>query len=941
MLPRMEYKIPIHPMAGRDIEVILTHEHADMDALASLLGAALLYPSAVAVLPREMNRNVREFASLHRNHLPFVPADELPRGVRLQRVILVDTRALNAPRPLAPECAVTVIDHHNAPPDEVIPANWQIMGDPTGANATLLVERIAAAHMELTPVHATLLALGIHEDTGSLTYGGTTHRDAAALAWLLEPARGVNMDVVNQFLHHPLGPGQRALLTRLIDQSEFLNIQGHTVVIAQAAAEKLSEEISAVAARLRDYHEPDAVFLIVDMHELVQVVARSSTDEIDVGAVARALGGGGHPRAAASPVRGRTSAAIRDEIVHLLGEQARAAVTVRDIMSVGRPQTLLPDMTINDAALLMRRYGYEGFPVVAESPTPTGGDALLGVLTRREADRALTHGLGGAAVRRFMRAGPICVRPDDAIPLLRRTMIDSGWGQIPVVDHDGVIIGIVTRTDLIKLWDDSVPPDHRSREMERRLTKSLSPLEHSLLRLVGSEVHALQYTVYVVGGFVRDLLLGTESAQFESLDLDIVIEGDGIAFARHMCSRYGGRVVPHKQFGTAKWMLNDPNAPPLLDMLGAVLGQHVTQADLPAHLDFVSARTEFYTAPTVLPTVESGSIKLDLHRRDFTINTLALCLNPDRWGQLLDFYGGLADLRAGLIRALHSLSFVDDPTRILRAIRYEQRFGFQIEARSLELLADALELLGRVTPARIRHEMERILQEADPERYLQRLDDLGVLQQLNPALHMDAWRTEAMQRLRAAYRSPTHEPLRTEPLERLYWAVLAWPLRNDENAALTERMGLRHATQRLVDSVRRLHHARPQLADPTLHPGDAVELLAHAEPADLDLFGLLCDDAQVQKVLKLYTTTWRHLRPEMDGHDLKALGIPRGPIYRTLLRALRAGRLEGTISSRAEEESLVRSLWADHVAANAAANAAANVAVDAAKTETSIDGNCT
>ncbi len=154
-------------------------------------------------------------------------------------------------------------------------------------------------------------------------------------------------------------------------------------------------------------------------------------------------------------------------------------------------------------------------------------------------------------------------------------------------------------------------------------------------------------------------------------------------------------------------------------------------------------------------------------------------------------------------------------------------------------------------------------------------------------------------------------------------------------------MGLRHATQRLVDSVRRLHHARPQLADPTLHPGDAVELLAHAEPADLDLFGLLCDDAQVQKVLKLYTTTWRHLRPEMDGHDLKALGIPRGPIYRTLLRALRAGRLEGTISSRAEEESLVRSLWADHVAANAAANAAANVAVDAAKTETSIDGNCT
>ncbi len=656
----------------------------------------------------------------------------------------------------------------------------------------------------------------------------------------------------------------------------------------------------------RDYHEPDAAFLIVDMHEIVQVVARSTTDEVDVGAVARALGGGGHPRAAAAPVRGQTATEIRDEIVRLLNEQARAAVTVRDIMSVGRPQTLLPSMTINDAALLMRRYGHEGFPVVADAPSPTGGDTLLGVLTRREADRALTHGLGGAAVRRFMRAGPICVRPDDSIPLLRRTMIDSGWGQIPVVDGDGRIIGIVTRTDLIKLWDDTVPPDHRSREMERRLSKMLSPLQHSLLRLVGTEVNAMQYTVYVVGGFVRDLLLGTEHAQFESFDLDIVIEGDGIAFARHMAGTYGGRIVQHKQFGTAKWLLNDPEAPPQLDGLSAVLGVRVAQNDLPSHLDFVSARTEFYTAPTVLPTIESGSIKLDLHRRDFSINTLALCLNPDRWGQLLDFYGGLADLRAGLVRVLHSLSFVDDPTRIFRAVRYEQRFGFQIEARSLELLADALDLLDRVTPARIRHELERILQEADPERYLRRLDELGVLEQIHPALHMSEWSVTAMQRVRAAYRSPAHAPLRTEPLERLYWAVIAYSLDGPQNAALAERLGLRHATQRLVNSISTLRSAEPQLADPAIHPGDAVTLLEDAEPADIDLFGLLCEDRQVQNVLVAYVDRWREIRPELDGNDLKALGIPRGPIYRGLLKALRAGRLDGSVGSRADEEALVR-----------------------------------
>jgi tRNA nucleotidyltransferase (CCA-adding enzyme) len=477
------------------------------------------------------------------------------------------------------------------------------------------------------------------------------------------------------------------------------------------------------------------------------------------------------------------------------------------------------------------------------------------------------------------------------------------------VDDNGVIIGIVTRTDLIKLWDESVPPDRRSREMERRLSKTLSTMQHSLLRLIGSEVHALDFTVYVVGGFVRDLLLVTELAQFDSLDLDIVIEGDGIAFARHMCTTYGGRMVPHKQFGTAKWLLNDPDAPPRLEVLSAALGVDVTQSDLPPHLDFVSARTEFYTAPTVLPTVESGSIKLDLHRRDFTINTLALCLNPDRWGQLLDFYGGLADLRAGLVRALHSLSFVDDPTRILRAVRYEQRFGFQIEARSLELLADAMDLLDRVTPARLRHELERMLQEPDPERYLARLDALDVLTRIHPALHVDAWVTHSMQRVRAAYRSAAHALLRTEPLARLYWAILAWPLDDQANAALTERLGLRQATQRLVDSVRTLRAAQAQLADPALHPGDAVDLLSGATEADIDLFGLLCDDAHVQQVLAAYLTTWRYVQPEMDGNDLKALGVPRGPIYRRLLRALRAGRLDGTITSRADEEAVVRRLW--------------------------------
>ncbi len=233
--------------------------------------------------------------------------------------------------------------------------------------------------------------------------------------------------------------------------------------------------------------------------------------------------------------------------------------------------------------------------------------------------------------------------------------------------------------------------------------------------------------------------------------------------------------MTHQRFGTAKWILDDPNRPVRCSDLG-------NAPDLPAHLDFVTARTEFYTEPTVLPTVAQGSIKLDLHRRDFTINTLAIVLTPDRWGDLLDFYGGVSDLHRKLIRVLHSLSFVDDPTRILRAVRYEQRFDFSIEPRTLELLHDAVELVDRVSPARIRHELERMLHEETPEKALRRLDELGVLAAIHPQLHADERLEAQFAELRRRRRS-SDDPLVAEacdlesgePLPRLYWGLLVYP----------------------------------------------------------------------------------------------------------------------------------------------------------------------
>lgn len=885
-------------------DIILTHEHTDFDALASLLGASLLFPGSVPLLPYQLNRNVTEFVTLYRNQFPFLYPKELPRQP-VSRAILVDTRSANLPKGIQDDTAFLIIDHHSV--EKELPAGWQLWSEPVGANTTLLVEKLIEQQIDLTSVQATLLALGIHEDTGSLTYAATTHRDAHCLAWLMEPAQGVNLEVLNRFLQHPLSSEQRALLQTLIERSEFMETKGYTVVIACADAPQYTSELSTLAHRLRDFHESDALFLVVDLGDMTQIVARSTTDAIDVGQVTQALGGGGHARAAAASVRGQTLPQIHDAIIQLLHQHSHAVTTVRQIMSVGRPQMLTAEQTIDDAAVLMRRYGHEGFPVISKQQD--GREELLGVLTRREADRAINHGLGTSPVQRFMQAGQVTAQPTDSIHQLRKKMIDSGWGQIPVVNEQGQIMGIVTRTDLIKLWDEATLPDRRKVELTERLRAVLSPAQYALLELVGEEVNQMVYAVYVVGGFVRDLLLNGANRGATVVDMDIVIEGDAIAFAERMQARYGGRIVPHKRFGTAKWLLHDKDHPVQEQQLLAHLHNGFTVFDLPANLDFVTARTEFYTAPTVLPTVERGSIKLDLHRRDFTINTLALCLNPDRWGELLDFYGGVNDLNEGVVRVLHSLSFVDDPTRILRAVRYEQRFDFDIAPRTLELLRNAVELLDRVTAARIRHELDRILQEPLPEKTLHRLSTLGVLQQIHPALVVDTWQQEQFVSLRTTYaQAASDSPLRQELLERLYWGVLVLHLPPEAHQALIERLGLRSETQELMTGLRVLQEQQAFLCAQPLRPSQLVTLLEQSTPAAIALWIALDVEPSLTPLLVRYLVEWRHVRALLDGHALRALGLPSGPLYRKILAALRAARLDGQLSSRAEEETLARQI---------------------------------
>jgi len=862
------------------VDVILTHENADFDAVASLLGASKLFPAAIPVLPRRINRNGRAFLALYGAELPFVEPDDLPRG-RIERAILVDTQNLTRLKGMKGEIRVDIIDHHERDPE--LPEDWTFFGTTLGATTTMLVEEISARALKLSGVEATLLLLGIYEDTGSLSYEATTARDVRAAAWLME--QGARLSVANEFIHHPLAPEQRELYDRLLKQSETREVEGHDIIITWAEAPGFTEEISTLAHKLRELLEPSALFVLVALDERVQLVARSTTDDIDVSAVASHFGGGGHRRAAAALVRGHPLQEVREELIHLLPDFVRPTTTVAQIMSRG-VQVLSPRDTIAEAAERMRRTGHEGYPVVSNG-------RVIGLLTRRAVDRALQFEMTATPVSQVMDAGNVTVNSQDSAAHLQQMMIESGWGQIPVVEEDN-IVGVVTRTDLITLWG-TPPTPPRYREIAAMLEQALSDPLLALVRHISEEAHRMGFVPYFVGGLVRDLLLGSSI-----VDVDMVIEGDAMALARRLAADLGGRVTTHRRFGTAKWLLSPV-------VWQRIAGQAPGDGR-PSSVDFVTARTEFYTYPTALPQVERSSIKQDLHRRDFTINTLAIRLDPDHWGEILDFYGGRADLESGVIRVLHSLSFVDDPTRMLRAARLESRLGFHLDPRSEELIADGLPLLKRVSGDRIRHELEQIFHEPEPEQVLRRLEELGVLSCIHPDLHCDGW-------LQAKYRALRNDldldtwNLGLEQAPFLYLALLVHRLDGEGLEQVITRLKVVRSDADDLRLSSDLEQALPHVGK-ARRPSVIYHLLQPYPSRVLAVAWITAERKRLRRRLLQYQTEWRLVETELTGKDLKTQRLRPGPLFGRLLKDLLDARLDGKVSTRQEEEALLEKLLA-------------------------------
>ena len=406
-----------------------------------------------------------------------------------------------------------------------------------------------------------------------------------------------------------------------------------------------------------------------------------------------------------------------------------------------------------------------------------------------------------------------------------------------------------------------------ARQIEQYLPRQL--LE--LVKDVSGQAAKLGQRVYLVGGVVRDLLLG-----YPNFDLDLVVEGDAVKLAQQVAETSQAKLLAHHRFGTAKLRYEKFT------------------------LDLATARKETYARPGALPAVNPGTLKDDLVRRDFSINTMAISLAANDYGELVDPYQGKSDLEHRLIRILHTGSFSDDATRILRGVRYEQRFGFQFEAQTAQLLKRDIPMLDTISGDRIRHELELIFKEKQPEFAIKRLAELGVLLRISPFLKGDGWLAEKFDKARRL-KKPNQLPS-------LYFCLLIYSFSEKNIEQFLAHLNIPAKLSRAIRDTLRLKTRLPLLDKSSLKRSEIYYLLREYEPLAIQANAIASESSTVHRSLQLFLTKLRYVRTSLDGEELKGLGISVGPEMGKVLQVLHKAKLDGEVRTRADEKKLALSL---------------------------------
>ena len=865
------------------MKIITSHMGNDFDSLASMVAAQKLYPDAVMCLSGSASRTVREFLKKSAGRWTVLT----PKKIKFDEItmlIVVDARSRARIGPFAAllgkkTIPVHVYDHHPPAADDIDGEFISI--EPVGATTTLMVETLLEKGIHISPAEATLFATGIYEDTGGLTFGGTTSRDFSAVAKMKELGGDITSIPTN--IEMTLSAPERRILDGLIENSWLRYINGAKVVLSAVSFPSYVDGLSLFVHRLRDYFDADIAIAAVRMDTRTYLIGRSSEEILDMAAFLAPHGGGGHPQAASVTLHNARPMQLVREMEALLKDAVKPALTAGDIMT-SPVMVVPPDSSVDDAYRIMIRYGHSALPVVK-------GKSVLGLITRKDLDKAHLHGFGRTLIREFMTEGVITVSREASIREVHRLFVVHGIGRLPVTEGRK-IVGIITRTDLVRaLYPLSMPKEDRSLVPELPWTEDVSPLmeerispaQLQLLRKLGERAEKLGMRAFIVGGLVRDLFLGREN-----LDLDVVVEGDAVRFLRSW-EKDGCRVSVHNRYKTGTAVFPD--------------GQKV---------DVATARREFYEFPVAQPQVFSDSLKHDLYRRDFTINAMAISINETSWGVLVDYFGGRRDLGNRVLKVLHNLSFVEDPTRIIRGIRLEQRLGLSMEDNTIRLLNSCVRggLLVRLSGFRLRSELEITFREKYPFPAAKRMEELGVWDVLFPGIHVGMESRRTFRRLAAFLGRISRDFPDFKGRQWLaFFAALLMESPENLQLAAVDRLNLteteRHIVVKSLTELGAAEHALGGRAGPA---NSEIHLFLKDFPLVTCLFWSAATQRwRVRRRILLYLTRLHRIRPVLGGGDLLSMGYSANARIGLILEKLKKLSLDGMVATREDEEQYVRS----------------------------------
>ncbi|MDX2446965.1 MAG: CBS domain-containing protein [Desulfobacterales bacterium] len=869
--------------------VITSHINADFDALASMLAAQKLYPDSLVVFPGSQEKNLRNFFIQSMVYLLNIASVKEIDVDKIERLVLVDTKQphrigkfesiLNRP-----DLEIHIYDHH--PPMENDIEGQIVVQEPVGATVTLLTEILNKKNIDITPDEATIMCLGIYEDTGSFTFPSTTEKDFRAAAFLL--SKGANLNMISNLISREISPEQVAILNDMIQASTSYHINGIEVIFTSVTTDQYVPDFAFLVHKMVKMEDIEAIFAIAQMENKVYIVARSRIPEVDVGDIVTSLGGGGHTYAAAASIKDKTITQIEQALLELLFDKVESRRLAKHLMS--SPAIMIDEeVSCKDAAELLTRYNINAVLV-----TKKGSRTLSGIISRQIIEKALYHKLHDVPVREYMTTEMVSVAPTADILEIQENIIESKQRILPVIDQEN-IVGVVTRTDLLNVLVSQQKVDDRStirqsqqqirarkRNILNFMKERLSQKRLSLLKDIGRVADEIDCAAYVVGGFVRDLFLYRSNE-----DIDVVIEGDGIAFAKKFAAEAGARIHAYAKFGTAVIIFPDG-----------------------FKIDVASARLEYYKFPAALPIVEMSSIRLDLFRRDFTMNTLAIQLNADKFSTLIDFFSAQRDIKEKVIRVLHNLSFVEDPTRVFRALRFEQRFGFTIGKLTAGLIENAVKMdfFKRLSGRRIFTEVRLILEEENPTPAIVRLHDYQLLQVVHPSIGLDKNLISLLNSTQEVL--AWHDLLFLEESYikwAIYFMVLIQHCDQQTTREICDRLELAPRYRKILlkdrftaESIQnRMERDLPK-NDSSLHgqlTGLSIEMI---------LYMMVCARSRkVKRAISHYVTKLRQVRISVTGKDLMERGLKPGPLFRDIMQAVLNTKLNGLVQTREDELAFV------------------------------------